>query len=583
MNKIRLPKKVLCALLIFLASIILWFWSSSPDTTENISIDQKFEEQLYAWFIEDVASNPLNLHYTLANPESYGIDNVNCTLYTASNTSNTYKKRLEILNNFQDDALSEQNNLTKTILTLDYETELAGEPYILLHEILSPSLGIQAQLPILLAEYTFRQESDIQNYLRMLTSIPTYFESILAFEKEKAQQGTFMSDTSVDRILQQCESFISVPEENYLQSVFQSTINEIETLTSEKKNAYISLHNQLIQTQIIPAYQMLIDELENLKGSGKNSNGLYYFQNGTEYYEYLLKSNCGLDETVPQIQERLLRQLEQDVKQSETILKNNPNILDELSQQAEQNTQSPQEILYFLQNILTKDFPSLEDVDYKVKYVHKDLEDYLSPAFYLTPPIDTLNPNTIYINQSQTLSDIDLFTTLAHEGFPGHLYQTIYFCSSNPLPIRHLLNFGGYVEGWATYAESYAYGYYDNSSDICTLNRIQQSMNLCILSFLDTKIHYEGWTLSETTEFLNYFGITDTSVHQEIFQMIVETPSNYIKYYVGSLQFADLKDTLQNQLGENFSIRDFHKKILEIGPCQFSILEQEITQYFCPQ
>ncbi len=581
MKKIPLPKKVFFALLIFLTSITLWLCLPSSPPTESTSIDQNFEKQLQSWFVEDIISNPLNLHYTLANPESYGIENVNCTLYAASDTSAVYEHRLKVLNTFKDDTLSEQNYLTKIILSLSYETELSGEPYILLNEILSPSLGIQAQLPILLAEYTFRQESDIQNYLRMLTSIYTYFEDILVFEKEKALQGTFMSDTSVDRIIEQCKSFIHVPEDNYLQSVFQTAINAITTLSPQKKNAYISLHNQLIQTQIIPAYQMLIHELQQLKGSGKNANGLYYFENGTEYYEYLLKSNCGLDKSVFQIQERLIQQLKQDLNNSQQIITRNPNIFDDFSQPSPKDLESPQEILNLLQNLLTTDFPSLENVDYKVKYVHKDLEEYLSPAFYLTPPIDVLSPNTIYINPSEKLTGIDLFTTLAHEGFPGHLYQTIYFCSSNPLPIRHLLNFGGYIEGWATYVESYAYDYYDNNSDICELNKIQQSMNLCILSLLDTKIHYEGWTLSETTDFLNYFGITDSSIHQEIFQMIIETPSNYVKYYVGSLQFADLRDTIKNKLGNDFSIREFHKKILEIGPCQFSILEKEITKYFC--
>ena len=198
-----------------------------------------------------------------------------------------------------------------------------------------------------------------------------------------------------------------------------------------------------------------------------------------------------------------------------------------------------------------------------------------------TPPIDALSPNTIFINPTGNLQGINLFTTLAHEGFPGHLYQTIYFCSTNPAPIRHLLNFGGYIEGWATYIETYAYGYYDNNSDISVLSRINQSMNLCILSLLDTKIHYEGWTLSETASYLNYLGITDTSVQQEIFQIIVETPSNYVKYYVGSLHFTDLRDTVKNNLGDDFSLHAFHKKVLEIGPCQFSILEQEITKYFC--
>ncbi len=579
MKNFSVPKKIRLAFLLILSPILLCMLLSHPETPQEQSLNQEFEEQLHNWFIEDVSTNPINLHYTLAVPENYDIHPTSIQLNGTSDTLDIYKHRLDLLNNFTSDKLTPENQLTKDILCLTYETELEGENYQLFHEVLGPSLGIQAQLPILLAEYTFRNEGDIQNYLRMLTSIYSYFEEILNFEREKAQYGTFMSDTTVDRISEQCNSFIANPENNYLHTIFQDSINEINPLTDTKKKSYIALHNKLIQTQVIPAYQMLIDGLLELKGSGQNPNGLYYFANGTTYYEYLLKSNCGLNESVAQIQERLLQQMENDLQLSEDILTRNPDILDEFAKPA-QTSQSPQQILALLQQQLTTDFPSLTNVDYEVKYVHKDLEEFLSPAFYLTPPIDTLSPNTIYINPAGNLQGIDLFTTLAHEGFPGHLYQTIYFCSTNPALIRHLLNFGGYIEGWATYIESYAYDYYDIDSDISALNRINQSMNLCILSFLDTKIHYEGWTLSETSSYLNYFGITDTSVLQEIFQMIVETPSNYVKYYVGSLHFTDLRDTVNNICGDNFSLQEFHKKVLEIGPCQFSILEREVIEYF---
>ena len=583
MKKFYNSKKILLAIFLLFVPILLWLLLTLPKTFHNQAktTNEQFEEQLSSWFIEDVSNNPLNLHYTLANPENYGISSTNFQLGSTMDSSEYYEQRLTILNNFTSEELSKQNQLTKEILCFAYETDLEGENYTLLSEVLSPSLGVQAQLPILLAEYTFRKESDIQNYLRMLTSIYSYFENILAFEKEKAQYGTFMSDTTVERIVEQCESFICNPENNYLHSIFQDSIQQMHQLSDTQKKSYIALHNKLIQTQVIPAYQMLMDGLQQLKGSGQNENGLYYFANGIEYYEYLLKSNCGLEESVTQIQERLLEQLRQEIALSEEILTQNPEAWDEYLN-AEDTSHSPQDILTFLEDKLTTDFPALEDVDYEIKYVHSDLEEYLSPAFYLTPPIDTLSPNSIFINRSSNLQGIDLFTTLAHEGFPGHLYQTIYFCSTNPTPLRHLLNFGGYVEGWATYIENYAFDYYDNNSDISALYRINQSMNLCILSYLDTKIHYEGWTLTETASYLNYFGITDSSIHQEVFQLIVETPSNYVKYYVGSLHFADLRDNVKNNLGSSFSLQEFHQKVLEVGPCPFSILEKEIALAFYP-
>src|SRR5699024_8380814 len=114
-------------------------------------------------------------------------------------------------------------------------------------------------------------------------------------------------------------------------------------------------------------------------------------------------------------------------------------------------------------------------------YVHESMEDYLSPAFYLTPPLDTGSPNVIYINRSGRNPNLELFTTLAHEGFPGHLYQTVYFASCRPSDIRYLINCSGYVEGWATYIESYAFQYAtaylddEAAADLTALSRLNRS------------------------------------------------------------------------------------------------------------
>ena len=191
-------------------------------------------------------------------------------------------------------------------------------------------------------------------------------------------------------------------------------------------------------------------------------------------------------------------------------------------------------------------------------------------------PVDTGSPNLIYLNPNSDLHGIELFTTLAHEGFPGHLYQTQYFMNENPNLIRHLFGMSGYIEGWATYIESYAYQYGSSSEDLGRLLWLGRSMNLCIYSLLDIGIHYHGWTLQKVTEFLASLGITDVNTVQEIFQVIIEDPSNYLKYYGGCLQFMDLKEAASAD--EDFTLSDFHQRILETGPCQFPILEEYVLQ-----
>lgn len=588
-------------------------------------VNHQFDVFTDTLFTADVSGNALNLHYTLAHPEELGITEYSASLgcFDPAQVSAgriAYENRRSALEAFPYELLNQENRLTRDILCLAYETELLPGNNYLLEEYLSPSLGSQAQLPVLLAEYTFRREQDVQDYLKLLASVDTYFQGILTFEQLKSQNGTFMSDQTVERIVSQCAAFIENPAENYLASVFEEKLSELAGLSEKKRQAYGKLHDKILLEQVLPAYQSLIDGLYLLKGTGKNAGGLCGFTGGRAYYEYLLKSNCGIYKSVGDIQTRLLQQLQLDMSECGEIINRNPGILDGLSHSAAEafasftsasvsvfnsesasgdlfspsegsgavsgdssshaadpngfDESSPQEILEDLQEKLIRDFPEAPDTSYEVKYVHQDLENYLSPAFYLTPPIDTLSPNDIYINRCANLTGIQLFTTLAHEGFPGHLYQTVTFASTDPPRIRHVLNMSGYVEGWATYVETYAYGYADADPDLARLEWLNRSLNLCLLSLLDTGIHYDGWDRSKAAEFLANFGITNPDTQEEIYQVIVEDPANYLKYYMGYLHFLDLRESKKAELGDDFDIREFHRKILEIGPCQFPVLEK---------
>lgn len=611
MNKIHIRKRLLPILaLVILAIGALGFFGfkSGLLLTEN----QKFERFTNKLFTEEVSANTLNLHYTLAYPKKYGIKDYPISIgsLNAEDMPASYavlENHKNALQSFTYKKLSETNQMTYDILKLDMATQLSLKDNYMLSEVLSPSLGIQAQLPVLLAEYTFRTKQDIDDYLGLLSSISKYFEEIIAFEQEKSKQGLFMSDTTVDRIVAQCQAFISQvtatpsggtlssdtastassnTSENYLSTMFQEKLQDFgETLSSEQMSSYIISHQKIMDTQVIPAYTNLINALSALKGTGQNENGLSYFPKGTDYYRYLIRNNTGDYNTLDHIEKRLYKQLLSDYEEMQKLITANPSLISKISDMASMSTAAdttsdkvPNQMLETLKSKIQVDFPEIEDPVYEVKYVHPSLEEFLSPAFYLTPPIDTGSPNVIYINNGSQSSQADLFTTLAHEGFPGHLYQTLYFSQSNPSKIRYLMSYGGYVEGWATYVESYAYDYLDSDPALTRFLWLNRSINLCLYSIMDMGIHYRGWTSDVVTKYLSTFGITDTAIAQEIFQYIVENPANYLKYYMGYLNFADIRDEAKEKEGDAFNIKKFHEKVLTLGPSQFPILRKYILK-----
>lgn len=240
-------------------------------------------------------------------------------------------------------------------------------------------------------------------------------------------------------------------------------------------------------------------------------------------------------------------------------------------------TSSPESILLDLKSKMTPSFPDIPAVSFSVKEVPESMQDYLSPAFYLTPPLDRQEQNTIYINPKSTSGGLNLFTTLAHEGYPGHLYQTTYFLSQNPSPIRTLLNFGGYTEGWATYTEMISYYYAPVAKATATIQQKNASVMLGLYALADIGIHYKGWSLSDTVNFFTDYGLSDPDTVSEIYQLILSDPANYAKYYFGYLEFLELKKTASSLWGNRFTQKKFHKLILDTGPAPFSLLNDLIN------
>ena len=546
---------------------------------------QEFYDYTNQIFCSEVTASTLNMHYSLAHPENYGISDYKVTYGNVSADSEgevslLLENWMGKLRSFEKKNLTPGQQMTYDIM-MDYaRKELSATGFGLYDEILRPSTGIQSQLPVLLAEYTFYDAKDIEDYLKLISITPDFFHQIMEFEQKKAEQGLFMADFAVDDIVQQCRNFIEDPENNYLLSTFDSRIAEMtDLLTSEQAALYIAQNRKLVLEQLIPAYRALAEGMEALKGMGKNSGGLCGLPKGREYYRYLVADVTGSELSVEEMQKQTEMQRTQDMEDMRTLAANNPDIGEKCA-----NYQLPTEdaelILEELQTKMQNDFPSPPEVEYTVKSVHPSLEEYTAPAFYLTPPIDDISHNCIYINQSKGDEKLKLYTTLAHEGFPGHLYQNVMERSSSLAPIRSLFGSSGYAEGWATYVEMQSFYYSDVDKEVAAYLQKNQSALLSLYATADMGIHCDGWTLRDTVDFFQKYHITDKQVIQEIYQLIVEEPAHYLKYYIGYLEFLNLKAYAMKKYGEDYTNYRFHQSLMKMGPAPFSILRKYLPVFW---
>ena len=564
----KIHKKILVIPLILILSLITSCGKISIPTNANTA----FRNFTLCFFQQEVASNTINLHYSLQEPAKYGIVEAPITLgsydFNETATLASIENWESALHKFSPSSLSEENKLTYDILSHYFESLKADVSYYLYEEPLSPVTGIHAQLPVLLAEYQFMDVKDAETYLSLLETLPNYFASLTHFEQQKSSEGLFMSDAVVDEVIAQCNAFVSMGEDNYLLSTFEERVKQLENVTSEEQSKLIQKNEQVISSAVLPAYESLALFLASLKGTGANAQGLCKLPEGADYYAHLVATETGSSRSISELKELIQAQILTDLLDSRQVLKENPTILEE----TDSITESPETILQTLQSKISKTFPSSAEVNVNVKYVPTALEEYLSPAFYLIPAIDNFSENTIYINQGHSLTDINLFTTLAHEGYPGHLYQTTYFANTEPDPVRNLLDYSGYVEGWATYAEMCSYYLSPLTKPHATLLQKNNSIILGLYAAADIGIHYDGWTLQDTVKHFAAYGIDDEATIAEIYNYILGDPANYLKYYVGYLEILELKKDYMKQEGNDFSQKTFHKELLEVGPAPFEVV-----------
>lgn len=589
--------------LFLLSLIILGIYSFTGDKPQFRRLSKDL-------FLSELSGNTLSLHYTLAYPENYGLDeSVVLPVYHAGEAENGDKeqiqKLLSSLSRISKDKLDENDAYTYELLQRYLYRKLASTEFPYYSEPFSPNSGMQSGLPILLADYTFRRREDVEDYLAILEQTESYFSGLLQYEKEKAQQGLFMADYSAEAVIEQCEAIMNKDQlsegTHFLHTTFSERLLpliEAGELTQEEAKQYISENDRLLTTVMQPAYEMTADSFTVLEGTGINDKGLFYLPEGRAYYEYLLASTTGSDRSISEIKRLLFEDFQDNYAALLQLLSQYPEAADfSLAESFALPISSPEEMLSDLQSRMREDFPAfpVSGEDFKttvtLKKVSSAMESYTSPAYYLTPPIDDMLNNIIYINGKNNMDSLTLYTTLAHEGYPGHLYQTVYsqlyMNQTDSSCIRHLLHYGGYVEGWALYVENLSYFYAkeqvkDNPYaaayyEACRLNR---NLHLCLYSLLDIAIHYDGASLTQVQKILQTIGVTNEAAVTGIYRYIVQDPVNYPKYYLGFLEIEMLKEKAVFLWGDGFTLYRFHQFMLETGPSDFTGLNDRLMKEY---
>lgn len=615
----RIP--IFFLMVIFLGGLFVFFGKddskgrNAQKSTLERQEEEKFVKFTQEMFREEVAADMLTLNFTLSYPERYGIKGNNSlgaySLEAMEQGLMASEKKEAELKKINYDLLSEHSRFLYDILMEEFENCREQREFIYFSESLRPKSGVTAQLPMLLTEYHFYEEKNIEEYFGLLCDIPEYFSGILEFQKLKLEKGLFMDDVWAEEIIGQCMDFANSGKENILITTFEKKIDEIcegdgkFSLDSEKAAKYKKLHRNIVEKQVLPAFKdlgegirKLTEERKGAPGNKKdkkqweeavgNPQGLALYENGRSYYEFMIKNLTGSKRSVKEIDEMLADEIEaQKVKIREAFFDKETL---ELYGKSEMPEGKPEELLDNLKEKMT-DFTPLsqiaadnkcefnEDSLYTIKYVDKSMEDVLSPAFYLTPSIDNFQENTIYINRLKMKQGESLFATLGHEAYPGHMYQMVYFALRQENPLRYILNFPGYSEGWGTYAEVCSYDMAGLKGKMADVEKGSLILNLSVFGRLDIGVNYYGWSKSDMKKYLETLGLAKSVDIDKVYRLMVEEPGMYLKYIVGYLEIMELKDKAMVKLAGNYSEQWFHDFLLSTGPAPFGLIEEKLREY----
>lgn len=117
----------------------------------------------------------------------------------------------------------------------------------------------------------------------------------------------------------------------------------------------------------------------------------------------------------------------------------------------------------------------------------------------------------------------------------------------------------------------------ENQEDWEQLNVLSMEFNLALCSRVDFGVNYEGWKEEKAEDYLKQFYIPASNA-EHIFSMVVREPANYLSYYIGYKEFQKLGDYYKEKAGKKYSLKKFHKIMLDAGPTSFNILKKRINE-----
>ncbi|MCL1917601.1 MAG: DUF885 domain-containing protein [Peptococcaceae bacterium] len=531
-------------------------------------------------FREAVTADSLSFHMSIKNPDEFGIAQIEPTWgrnYTQDYFEEECRKNQKLLEELAEidiNALPEEKDrvLYKT-LKQDAELGSRAIEYYYYDEPFHTMDGMYIEVPLMMAEYEFRRQSDIDTYITLMKIFGEYIGRELDYEKEKAGLGLFMPDFVLDQVMKLCEGVLNNRDKDrhYLVDTFHRRIDAAEWLDDRQKEQYKAENRQVLTQYFFPVYDTIMAELSSLRGSG----GAEVNDAQKQYYLLLLEQNTSAGFTPEDIIKLAEDALERSLTQMMTAVSNHPNVTSDYESGA-LSKGSLEENIAYLKSIAPTVFPELPDHTLAIGVLPESMAFIGAGAYYLIPPVDDYVNNTIRVNPRVAGNSPSLLSILAHESYGGHLLDYVYNNADVIGNLRHIMYNVCYSEGLAQYGSARLLLASDFDKPLIDLALSESALNFALFGRIEIGIYYEGWTVHEVSGLLQRtLGHRGEDANmQALYEQLYATKSVYVRYGAGGEFFHQLREAAEAKQGSSFNEKEFHTRLMDIGCCPLNVLAE---------
>mmetsp|Transcript_27843 Transcript_27843/g.61314 ORF Transcript_27843/g.61314 Transcript_27843/m.61314 type:complete len:637 (-) Transcript_27843:2906-4816(-) len=458
--------------------------------------------------------------------------------------------------------------------------------------------GPQTDLALYCRYLPVKTRADREFYRDFLKAIPNQLREVRALLQQGLSERITPPRVSLSGVVNQLRGMVDSDLESFAKPIHEADLKkECEGLMLTAKAAFGKFAD-FLQDDYVP----------NLRTEISASKG---YPNGEEYYADCLRFHTTTSMTPKEIHQLGLEEVQRVRKEMEVIAANDgyrgkiDQYLAHMRTSPKFEPKSSLALLAHYRDITGRLYPALLSLFHTNSLPRQPLEITETPkasasmapaAYYLAGSTDSNapRPGMFYVNTSKlaTRRTYECEALALHEAIPGHHIQGAIQAECDLPEFRKFAEdrryfeapcrfpfYTGYIEGWGLHSETLGkeLGLYKHPTD--EFGQLSMEAIRCCRLVVDTGMHALDWSQEQAVQFmLENTAMGEHDARTEVARYIT-WPGQATAYKVGERFIRKMRDFVENELQNNFDVRDFYDIVLLCGAVPLEVLETRVKAY----